>query len=762
MSVSPERSSTPDRLLNWLSERVVRWRWSLFFLAAVATLVSYGPATRLSLDETIESFFSPDDPLLLQYESSKGRFGGDEFVLVAYAPEPDPETGRARNLTSNRVLDESAEFASQLSQVPGVQAASTQHLKRMFRPPEVPPFIIRLVTNSLLDQARGILVGEDNETIAIVLRLLPAEQSPIPRRETIRQLRALADTHQPKTYIAGEPVQVQDMFLYVEQDSLLLGLTSTALLILVIALMFRSLRWMVLPLLVVQPTLLWTKGLLATTGIRLSMVSSMLSSLTTIIGVATVMHVAVEFREARIRLDRTAAFREVFHRLASPILWTIITTSIGFGSLLTSSITPVQSFGLMMLVATLLVAVACLVFLPAGILAGSRISDPLHSHAETRLTDFLERLFDLVTKRRWTTIGIILALTAVAGLGLERIRIETDFSQNFRKESPIIEALDYFETRFGGAGTWEVNFSAPQQLDEAYLDKVRLLAEELRHVHVGNPDSQGDLTKVVALTDGIDFIPKLRAPTLEDRRDLMRQMQPEFETSLYNADQNRMRIVLRARERQPAEVKLALIQQVRQLAQRTFPEAEVTGLYVMLANLIHSLLRDQIVSYGVSIALIVICIGMTFRRLSWAIIAMFPNILPTFWLIGGMGWMGLPINIGTAMIASVSLGLTVDSSIHYLAGYQRARSAGKDHRTALKCASTDIGKALVLANVALVIGFSVLSLSNFLPLVYFGVLVSFAMLSGLAGNLILLPSMLLGHEDTSPAQTQVVDGPKPE
>ena len=754
--------TTPDRIVNWLAERSVRWRWGLLLAAIVATVVSYFPASRLTLDESIESFFSPSDPLLVHYEASKNWFGGDEFVLVAYTPEAEPGDNRPPSLTSNRVLDETAAFAEELSQIPGVQASSTQHLRRMFRPPEVPPIVVRLVTGALLDQARGVLVGQDGQTIAIVLRLVPADRSPVPRRETVRLLREAAARHQPKTYVAGEPVQVQDMFLYVEQDSMLLGITSTLLLMLVIVVMFRSWRWMILPLLVVQPTLLWTKGLLASTGIRLSMVSSMLSSLTTIIGVATVMHVAVEFREARLHHSRENAFREVFRQLASPTWWTIVTTAIGFGSLLTSSITPVRSFGLMMLVASMLVAVACLVFLPAGILVGRHESDPQHSVAEERLTHWLEWLFDLVTTRRWTTATVMVCLTAAACVGLQGVQVETDFSQNFRKESPIIEALDYFETRFGGAGTWEVNFPAPKELDETYLDKVRHLAEELRHLSVENERGRGELTKVVALPDGLDFIPKLRAPTLEDRRELMRQMQPEYEPSLYDSQGGRMRIVLRARERQPAEVKLALIEKVQEVTRRTFPDAEVTGLYVLLANLIQSLLRDQLVSFGLSVALIIVCVWIPFGKLSWAVIAMFPNVLPTLWLIGGMGWIGMPINIGTAMIASVSLGLTIDSSIHYLAGYNRARAAGKSHREALKVASTHIGRALVLSNVALVIGFSVLSLSNFLPLVYFGVLVSFAMLSGLAGNLILLPSLMLGLEDEAPSSGDTATATDPE
>ncbi len=745
--------SLADRCVAWLTEFVVRQHRVLLVLALVATAISYWPAQTLKLDESIESFFAPDDPLLQEYLASKRRFGGDEFVLVAYSPtRPDGEPGPA-NVSSNAVLEENAAFATQLSQVPGVQSASTQSLKRMYQLPkmdvELGVLALRLFKLKVLKQARGILVGgEDDQTLAIVLRLIPNDQSPIPRRQTLRKIRELAARHQPRTYVAGEPVQVQDMFLYVEQDSLLMGVTSTSLLMLVIMLMFRSLRWMILPLLVVQPALLWTKGLLAMTGLRLSMVSSMLTSLTTICGVATVMHIAVEYRETRRQHSRVDAFRVVFQKLAIPVFWVIVTTAIGFGSLMTSNITPVRSFGLMLTVSSMLVLVACFVFLPAGILWGKRDSDPQVGRGEERLTRGLERLFDVVTHQRWITMALLLAITALASIGIQYVRIETDFSQNFRRNSPIVQAIDYFESRFGGIGTWEVNFPAPDVLDEEYLDRVRLLADQLRELGDDSTLGQGgELTKVVALPDGLDIIPPILAPTLEDRLEFMRQVQPEFVPTLYHASEGRMRIMLRARERQQADVKLELIRQVQELARRSFPEAKVTGLYVLLANLIDSLLWDQLTSFGLSLVLIIISVWIPFRRMSWALIAMVPNVLPTLWLIGGMGWLGLPINIGTAMIASVSLGLTIDSSIHYLAGYQHAIQAGKPHRQALRESSTQIGRALVLSNAALVLGFSVLALSNFVPLVYFGILVSFTMVTGLVGNLVLLPSMMLGlHE----------------
>ncbi len=754
------------RCLAWLTTWLIRWRCLLFVVGLVATAACIVPSQRLQLDESIESFFAPNDPLLQTYQASRETFGGDEFVLVAYQVEAPPDEPTRTNPTLTVHLNAMEAFANQLSQIPGVNAESTQHLKKIFRPAQFPIpdgltefFVKKLLNNGLREQAQGILLGEDDRTVAVVLRLVPEATAPVPRRETIRQIREIAAAHPQLTVIGGEPVQVHDMFRYVEQDSLVMGIASTLLLALIIVAMFRSLRWTILPLLVVQPALLWTRGILAGLGVRLSMVSSMLTSLTTIVGVATVMHVAVMYRDLRGTLSREAAFTEVFRRLTVPIFWTLLTTAIGFGSLMTSSISPVRSFGLMMMMSTMLIGLACLVFLPAGILIGTRDTDPQKGGvAEDGTTRVLAWLFDFVMRHRERVLAGLVFLTIVTAWGLKSVEVETDFSRNFREGSPVVEALDYFETRFGGVGTWEVNFPAPRELDDQFVDRVRTLATELRTLGVPSATRvRGDLTKVVAFSDGVDFVPGL---ALDDKREILRQMQPEWEPSLYNAQTERMRIILRARERQRAEGKLALIEEVQAITRRHFPEAQVTGLYVLLANLIHSLLGSQLTSFALSIVLIVVCVWVAFGRLLWGVIAMLPNVLPTLWIVGGMAWLGFPINIGTAMISSVSLGLTIDSSIHYLTGYRAALARGETRLAALREASTHVGKALVLANAALVLGFSVLALSNFLPLVYFGVLVSLAMLSGLLGNLVVLPALLLewdrdepaaGHSETSGA-----------
>jgi predicted RND superfamily exporter protein len=595
------------------------------------------------------------------------------------------------------------------------------------------------VREQVIEFSEQILISADRKTVGIVLRLTPEKEAPVTRTETFKTVRALAAAHNPPASVAGEPLQVHDMFRYVEQDSLLLGTSSSVLLILVILILFRSFRWVALPLLVVHLSLVWTQASLYFADVPLSMVSSMLTALVTIIGISVVMHMTVTYREFRVEMDRETAFRKSTIILAEPIFWNIVTTMIGFASLLSSTVAPVRSFGLMMTVGSGMVLVASMMVLPGGTLLGRWDADPRPTPSEHQLVAALHRLTTWLDHHHWPLLIANAVVLIVGSFGLTKLTIETDFSKNFRSSSPIVQALEFFETKLGGAGNWEVNFPVPDEIDTETLDKVRKLTEELRALEMSDGTK---LTKVVSLADGVDFIPWLAARTLPAKLDLLRDYQPEFVPSIYNAEQGRMRIVLRSLERQPAEIKLQLIDQVHAAAKHHFSDAKVTGLYVLLANVITSLMDDQLTSFLTSAVGIFLCVAIATRSWMVGVISLFPNLFPLVLVVGGMGWCGVPINIGTAMIASVSFGLTVDASLHYLAEYLVLRRAGRGHISAVLATHGNVGRALVFSNLALIFGFAVLALSNFIPLVYFGVLVSLAMIGGLVGNLVLLPLLL--------------------
>jgi predicted RND superfamily exporter protein len=241
----------------------------------------------------------------------------------------------------------------------------------------------------------------------------------------------------------------------------------------------------------------------------------------------------------------------------------------------------------------------------------------------------------------------------------------------------------------------------------------------------------------------------------------MHERMPTFMKALVGEDprapgKHYLRVMLRARERQPSATKRAMIVEVERISREEFgriraatpglfdesDEVRVTGYFVLLTNLIDSMIRDQWITFGYAAAGIGLMMLAAYRSLRLALVALVPNALPIVVVTGVMGWLGLKINMGAAMIAAVSMGLAVDSSIHYITAFRRARSEGLSLEAALDTVQQTVGRAMVFSTLALVVGFSSLCQSQFVPTIYFGALVSLSMLGGLAGNLVVLPLLL--------------------
>jgi predicted RND superfamily exporter protein len=227
---------------------------------------------------------------------------------------------------------------------------------------------------------------------------------------------------------------------------------------------------------------------------------------------------------------------------------------------------------------------------------------------------------------------------------------------------------------------------------------------------------------------------------------LMRGRMIDFIDSLFHADpadgRQWLHVLLRSPERLDAHRKTEVISAVQAGAAEKFPDAQVTGYYVLLASLIQSLLADQWKAFLVATVIVGAMIVVAIRDLRLTAITFVPNIFPSLVLFGAMGWLGLRVNMGAAMIAAVSVGLSVDGSVHYTMFYQRLRRAGLTMQQALDRSQDCIGRAAVFSTLALTVGFATLCVSDFIPTVYFGVLVSLSTIGGLIGNIIVLPVLI--------------------
>lgn len=753
--------ANPRPFARRASAWLIRWRVPLAAVALLLCMAAVERSRHLQFSRSVDAMFDRSDPALVPYRRMARAFGSNEVVLAAY---DDPRLFTADGIARLRGL------TARLENMPGVASATSLATLLGDR-------AIDLEKNQLARRLVGLMegyaVGADRRTAGVVCVLeAPAADARTPRAravsraDTIDRMRDIM-AELPSGMVAGEPVMLRDGFAMLERDGNLLGTTSGLLAGAVLLLAFRSLRWLVIPLAVVLLALWMTRGVLAIVGLQLTMVSTMLSAMVTVVGIATVTHVIVEFRRQRgLGLAPRDALEEALTLLFWPVVGAIATDVIGFGSLLASRVGPVHDFGVMTAIGALAVLAAAALVVPFLALAGRRDADPRMAWGEGLLESALDRLVERIVAR---PLPILLAATALVGIavaGMGRMEVETDFTRNFRPSSPVVAAYDMIESRLGGAGVWDVLVPVPAEgrIDARTLARLLRLEQRLR-TEVTTPGTSGAgepaLTKVMSLADGLEAVSPVPVEQLGGSgignwvvaRAVaeMQERMPQMGRALLGTDPEDgstwLRVTLRSRERQSAAAKRSIIGQVQRIVAEEYPAAdglpggEVTGFFVLLAQLVDRMLADQWLTFVIAAVGIFAVLAVGFRSLLLAAVALVPNALPIFVVLGLLGWTGTRVNMGTAMIAAVSMGLSVDSSIHYIVAFRRRLAAGGT-ATALGDAHQTAGRAMIFSTLALVVGFLALTTSGFVPTVSFGWLSCLTLAGGLLGNLVVLPVLL--------------------
>ncbi|HRF01890.1 MAG TPA: MMPL family transporter [Pirellulaceae bacterium] len=765
-----------------------RYLLAVAWLALAAAGWWFAPS--VAMQRSIDRLFDSRDGEYRSYQTAIRVFGPREPILVAYR---DPKAFDADGSGLER-LERLAEHLESLDGV--VETTSLADLDALLQETLGARIVDDgLIARRMTELLQGLTHSADRRTVAIVC-LLDKEQPGESRRRTIESIRSWlaerADTYLDAA-VVGEPVMIDEGFRMLERDGRRLSFNAGLLLALVLLLTFRSLRWAVIAGAVVQTSLSVARLSLAVSGAQLTLVSTMFGSVVTVIAVASVMHWIVRFRERQAAGDdRRQALRTTLEQILAPTFWACATDAAGFAALLVASVEPVRDFGAIMIVGSLAVLLALVCLVPAAILPPLPRSlawldppPPLSGASGSLLDRLLERPLESVRRRPAIWFVLVPLAVGAAAFGLTRVRVETDFTRNFRAGSPILEDYRFVEERLGGAGVWEILVPLEGELDWNRVQRIRQLESRLRNeVRIGDlpstvseespaessaseqpPATAGEpaLTQVLSIADALtgvidierlERIPMLNDFVISQGLEQFRTRLPGLHGSLLAEDPDRpgawyVRILLRSRQQLPAEIQQGIIDQVRAICAdeaKGWPidrPPVVTGWYVLLARIVDHLLADQWLTLGVATVAILLLSWAATRRLSRAVIAVVPNLLPIAVLLGALGWLGIPINMGVALIAAVSVGLSIDSTLHYLEIVRRRTRDGASATDAIDSAQHRAGAASVFATIALVGGFATMVVSEFLPTVYFGALVCAAMLGGLIGNLLVLPLLLV-------------------
>jgi predicted RND superfamily exporter protein len=561
--------------------------------------------------------------------------------------------------------------------------------------------------------------------------------------------------------LSGVPAIVVEMVEAISSDlRIFLGLSALFVFVFLLV-VFRRLRWTILPLIATGTTIVLTLACMYAVDKQITVITGNVPSLLLVIGLAHSIHLVVRYRELLQRhpeWDKKELAAATAKGLVWPCLFTAMTTAAGFVSLYYAGSRPIIDFGFLMAGGVGLAFLLSFVFLPAG-MALLPIRDEGKLEGSSRRLTSLARLS---LSKRPAVLALTLVIMVLSVWGISRIEVEARFIDYFSPSSPIHEGLTFIDRRLGGTAGMEIVISSekggafgpsnPQNLDKAAEVVAWLEArEEIGAVmsFVGMIDEARKALPAwgrgqAAMALGMNFSPDMLSPYVVTKKATVagQEVLPF----------SRVRITARVKETQPNLKRAELLADIRAFLAKTFPDdppegqpklkAEVTGMFVLYANMLASLAGSQVRTSLLALGAIWLMLAFLFRNPFAAFLGVIPNLVPITFVLGSMGWAGIPLDMATVMIASVSLGIGVDCAIHYLFRYREEVALDGDVAAAIERSHASIGTSILFTSLVSVVGFTVLVFSAFRPNAYFGLFTGFAMVAALFAMLTLLPVLI--------------------
>jgi predicted RND superfamily exporter protein len=746
---------------------------------------------RVTYEQSIKSFFAEDDRYMQVYQEAARTFGDDNFVFLVYddpalltneglarvaelaeavGPAHVEATQRvesldsmplvwaiddallamdrlptlARNLAKNaakRALKNVVLKASGMTVAGAVRAAGAS-------PAALASLKARLTRHPLF---LGSLIDESGTTTAVVVRLRKTHEHNV--IGTTAVLRRLADDFALRHRLArpavvGPPVLLADGFTAIEIDGRRLALVGMLLIGVVTLSAVQSLWWAIVPMLASWLIWLATEAILASLNIKLTLSGGPLVAQIIVLTMPAASHLAIHFRDNRRReADPRQAARSTLAAVAAPIIWTATTGAIGYAALVTSDVLPIQQFGAILSTCTFGAAILVMVISPIAMLPPFRLEIPVRHGSQSRVAGMMNRLILWVYRHPRAIVIVVFAVVVPVAAGLVRLSYETNYINLFRPETRVVR--DYFavESKLGGIGLVEVVVPLGKSISPKSLADLRAVEERIRRIRVSDPDAVAGVLSLGTVLDPDGRLaalpPDRQERLLGDKLELIASSrQGGLIKSFWNEESGETRFLIRLKEQQSAPDKARIFRQATAAAAETFgPTSYLTGLSFLMTRTTEAIIATQWATFLWSAIGILAMLTLAFRSLVLAVLAILPTLLSVALVLGLMGWFRIKLDMATALVASVALGLSVDDTFHCLLQFHRDRKTKRFRRRLFESYQVS-GPGVLLSSLAVAIGFAALRASEFEPFINFGTMVGIATAGSTVGNLVLLPACL--------------------
>lgn len=633
----------------------------------------------------------------------------------------------------------------------------------------------------LLRQEEGILTSDESKQLEEVSDAFALLKNEINQKDhqNILNIRAIMKKYEQfgALHLGGVTMITDDMVSFIKNDLLVFGIGVFVFLVVMLSIIFRKPRWVILPLSSCAFAGALMIGLLGLVGWNVTVISSNFISLMLIITMSMNVHLVVRYRQLRNDLpdlNQQDLVMEMASKMVWPCLYTALTTIMAFGSLVVSGIKPVIDFGWMMTIGLTVTFVTTFLLFPALLVLMKK-----PELEQDKLDGFqMMHTLSVFTVNHGNKILLLsVVLVMVSGIGISKLEVENSFIDYFSKDTEIYRGLKLIDDKLGGTTSLDIILKFEEELEEELSGDLADEEDDFNFDFGGGaegdpadywftPDKLDDVKKIHDYLEGLPAVGKVLslASLIRVGEDVnqgefdafelaivYKRMPKDLKSSMIDPyisiEDNEARINLRILDSLENLRRKELLEQIHSdlTGKLGFSEDRIaiSGLLVLYNNMLQSLFKSQILTLGVVMVGIALMLLVLFRSVPLAIIGIIPNILAAGIILGLMGWFRIPLDMMTITIAAITIGIAVDNSIHYIYRFREEFARKQDYIETLHYCHANIGKAVFYTAVTIIVGFSILVMSNFIPTIYFGLLTAFAILVAFFAALTLLPKLIL-------------------
>ena len=584
----------------------------------------------------------------------------------------------------------------------------------------------------------------------------------------IRELISSFDDSGLKLHLGGISMIADDTISFVKNDIIFFGLGALIFILILLYLVFRSPLWMLFCVANCFAALTIMTGLVSLLGWKVTVISSNFIMLMLILTLSMTVHIAVRYKQAlveKLNLNKIESIIFTVKKMYKPCLYSALTTVFAFLTLYLSGIKPVMDFGLMMCVGLIVAYCTSFIFLPIMMMVLSL--DPNNLSKEINSNKIF---VSISSNYKQLTIIIFSSLFILGIIGSTFLKVENSFVDYFKKDTEIYKGMKLIDEKLGGTTPLDIiiefdtntteaeNFDDEDLLDfgiaydptDYWFTKEKIDLIKNIHDHLETYNFAG---KVLSLASVIRVAESLNSGNEFDSLELAvlykklpTKLKDQILKPYVQIEKNQARITMRLIDTHPDLKRSDFVNDLNDYFTENINTDNInaysTGVLILYNNMLESLFDSQIKSLGIVLIGIFVMLVFLFKSLSIAIIAIIPNIIACFVILGTMGYLGIPLDLMTITIAAITIGIAIDNSIHYVYRYQEFRSNNNSSIEAMVNSSKTVGMAIRNTSLTIIFGFSILIFSNFYPTIYFGIFTALAMFIAMIGSLTLLPIML--------------------